>query len=100
MVPIAPFAIFGIVYAESGGMPVLAYLVGMVALLFTAASYAQMVKAFPLAGSVYSYTGRGIAASVGFLTGWTIFLDYLLVPSLLYLVASLAMNSTLSAVPV
>jgi amino acid transporter len=100
MVPIAPFAIFGTVYSVSGGMPVLAYLVGMVALLFTAASYGQMVKAFPLAGSVYSYTGRGIAPPVGFLTGWAIFLDYLLVPSLLYLVAAIAMNATIAAVPV
>ncbi|MEV0196549.1 APC family permease [Nonomuraea sp. NPDC050691] len=100
MVPIAPFAIFGLVYFRSGGMPVLAYLVGMIALLFTAASYAQMVKAFPLSGSVYNYAGRGISAPVGFMTGWAILLDYLLVPSLLYLVASLAMNATVPQVPV
>ncbi|HZM77111.1 MAG TPA: APC family permease [Candidatus Limnocylindrales bacterium] len=100
MVPIAPFAIFGTVFSVSGGMPVLAYVVGMVALLFTATSYGQMVKAFPLSGSVYSYTGRGIAAPVGFLSGWAIFLDYMLVPSLLYLVAAIAMNATISAVPV
>ncbi|GAA2307713.1 APC family permease [Nonomuraea roseoviolacea subsp. roseoviolacea] len=100
MVPIAPFAIFGLVYYRSGGMPVLAYLVGMVALLFTAASYAQMVKAFPLSGSVYNYTSRGISPPVGFLTGWAILLDYLLLPSLLYLVASLAMNETVPQVPV
>ncbi|WP_043627639.1 APC family permease [Nonomuraea candida] len=100
MVPIAPFAIFGSVYAASGGMPVLAYLVGMVALLFTAASYAQMVKAFPLSGSVYNYAGRGIAPPVGFLTGWMILLDYLLVPCLLYLVASVAMNASVPQVPV
>ncbi|MEU4509402.1 APC family permease [Nonomuraea wenchangensis] len=100
MVPIAPFAIFGIVYAESGGMPVLAYLVGMIALLFTASSYAQMVKAFPLSGSVYNYAGRGIAPPVGFLTGWMVLLDYILVPSLLYLVASIAMNDVVPAVPV
>ena len=100
MVPIAPFAIFGLVYSRSGGMPVMAYLVGMVALLFTAASYAQMVKAFPLSGSVYNYAGRGIAAPVGFMTGWAILLDYLLVPSLLYLVASIAMNASLPQVPV
>ncbi|MEV5552369.1 APC family permease [Nonomuraea wenchangensis] len=100
MVPIAPFAIFGLVYAESGGMPVLAYLVGMIALLFTASSYAQMVKAFPLSGSVYNYAGRGIAPPVGFLTGWMVLLDYILVPSLLYLVASIAMNDVIPAVPV
>ncbi|MGP4098625.1 APC family permease [Nonomuraea sp. KM90] len=100
MVPIAPFAIFGTVYAESGGMPALAYLVGMIALLFTAASYAQMVKAFPLSGSVYNYAGRGIAPPVGFLTGWMVLLDYLLVPSLLYLVASVAMHASVPEVPV
>ncbi|MFI9552982.1 APC family permease [Nonomuraea endophytica] len=100
MVPIAPFAIFGLVYSRSGGMPVMAYLVGVVALLFTAISYAQMVRAFPLSGSVYNYAGRGIAPPVGFMTGWAILLDYLLVPSLLYLVASIAMNSSLPGVPV
>ncbi|MGP3910091.1 APC family permease [Nonomuraea sp. 10N515B] len=100
MVPIAPFAIFGLVYSQSGGMPALAYLVGMIALLFTAASYAQMVKAFPLSGSVYNYAGRGIAPPVGFLTGWMVLLDYILVPCLLYLVASIAMNSSVPQVPV
>ncbi|MDR8407268.1 APC family permease [Nonomuraea sp. 3-1Str] len=100
MVPIAPFAIFGLVYYRSAGMPVLAYLVGMVALLFTAASYAQMVKAFPLSGSVYNYAGRGISAPVGFMTGWAILLDYLLLPGLLYLIASKAMNAGVPQVPV
>jgi amino acid transporter len=100
MVPIAPFAIFGAVYSASGGMPALAYAVGMVALLFTASSYAQMVSAFPLSGSVYNYAGRAIGAPVGFLTGWAILLDYILVPSLLYLVAGVAMNATLPRVPV
>ncbi|PWR15280.1 amino acid permease [Micromonospora sicca] len=100
MVPIAPFGIFGSVYAGSGGMVALAYLIGMVAMMFTALSYAQMVKAFPMAGSVYSYAGRGIAPPVGFLAGWVILLDYILVPGLLYLVASVAMHSLVPAVPV
>jgi amino acid transporter len=100
MVPIAPMAIFGAVYSAAGGMVVLAYAVGAVALVFTAFSYAQMVRAFPLSGSVYNYVGRGIAAPVGFLAGWAIMLDYVLVPSLLYLVAAVAMHATVSAVPV
>ncbi|SCL14859.1 amino acid/polyamine/organocation transporter, APC superfamily [Micromonospora rhizosphaerae] len=100
MVPIAPFGIFGSVYAGSGGMVALAYLIGMVAMMFTALSYAQMVRAFPMAGSVYTYTGRGIAPPVGFLAGWVILLDYVLVPGLLYLVASVAMHSLVPAVPV
>ncbi|GAB2960940.1 APC family permease [Micromonospora polyrhachis] len=100
MVPIAPMGIFGSVYSSSGGMVVLTYLVGMIALVFTAASYTQMVKAFPLAGSVYNYAGRGIGAPIGFLAGWAVLLDYVLVPSMLYLVASVAMHSTVPAIPV
>ncbi|MEV6301170.1 APC family permease [Actinoplanes sp. NPDC051861] len=100
MVPIAPFGIFGSVFNGSGGMVALAYVIGMVAMMFTALSYAQMVRAFPMAGSVYSYAGRGIAPPVGFLAGWVILLDYVLVPGLLYLVASVAMHSLVPAVPV
>lgn len=100
MVPIAPFGIFGSVFQGSGGMVALAYAIGMLAMLFTAASYAQMSRAFPMAGSVYTYAGRGIAAPVGFLSGWMILLDYVLVPSLLYLIASVAMNSLVPGIPV
>ncbi|MFI5490623.1 APC family permease [Micromonospora echinaurantiaca] len=100
MVPIAPMAIFGSVYASSGGMVALAYAIGVVALVFTAFSYAQMVKAFPMSGSVYNYAGRGISPPMGFLAGWVILLDYVLVPGLLYLVASVAMHASVPAVPV
>jgi amino acid transporter len=100
MVPIAPFGIFGSVFQGSGGMVAFAYAIGMVAMMFTALSYAQMAKAFPMAGSVYTYAGRGIAAPVGFLAGWVILLDYVLVPSLLYLIAGVAMHSFVTAVPV
>ena len=99
MLPIAPMAIFGAVYAASAGMIVLAYLIGLVALMFTAFSYAQMVKAFPLSGSVYNYVGRGIGAPFGFLAGWAIMLDYLLVPSLLYLVAAVSTKAAVVNVP-
>lgn len=100
MVPIAPFGIFGSVYQGSGGMVALAYVIGMVAMAFTALSYAQMARAFPMAGSVYTYAGRGIAAPVGFLSGWVILLDYVLVPALLYLIASAAMASFIPAIPI
>ncbi|GIH92170.1 APC family permease [Planobispora siamensis] len=100
MVPIAPFGIFGSVFQGSGGMVALAYIIGMVAMAFTALSYAQMARAFPMAGSVYTYAGRGIAPPVGFMSGWVILLDYVLVPALLYLIASYAMTSFVPAVPV
>jgi amino acid transporter len=59
-----------------------------------------MSRAFPMAGSVYTYAGRGIAAPVGFMAGWMILLDYVLVPALLYLIAGVAMNSLVPSVPV
>ena len=100
MVPIAPFGIFGSVFQGSGGMVALAYVIGMLAMIFTAASYSQMSRAFPMAGSVYTYAGRGIHPSVGFLAGWLILLYYILVPGLLYLIASFAMNSLVPGIAV
>jgi amino acid transporter len=100
MVPIAPFGIFGSVFQASGGMIALAYAIGGLAMAFTAASYSQMSRAFPMAGSVYTYAGRGIAQPVGFIAGWMILLDYVLVPGLLYLIAAVAMNSIWASVPV
>ena len=99
MVPIAPWAIFGVVYNQSKGMVPLVYLIGLVAMIFTAVSYAQMSKAFPIAGSVYSYVGRGLNKHVGFLAGWTILLDYLLVPTLLYVFAAESMAGIFPGVP-
>ena len=100
MVPIAPFGIFGGVFQASGGMVVLAYAVGMVAMAFTALSYSQMSRAFPVSGSVYAYAGRGLHPGAGFLAGWLILLDYVLVPALLYIIAAIAMHSFVAAVPV
>ena len=91
MVPIAPWAIFGTVYNASSGMVPLVYIIGLVAMIFTALAYAQMAKSIPLAGSVFSYVGRGIHPTAGFFAGWAILLDYLLVPTLLYVFAAESM---------
>jgi len=99
MVPIAPFAIFGFVWNDSRGMVPLAYLVGMAGMFFTAASYAQMARAFPVAGSVYSYAQRGLSEVAGFFAGWLILLDYILVPALLYLVSAVALRPLFPGVP-
>ncbi len=99
MVPIAPWAIFGTVYNSASGMVPLVYLIGLVAMVFTAMAYAQMAKSFPLAGSVFSYVGRGIRPSVGFFAGWAILLDYLLVPTLLYVFAAESMIGLFPGTP-
>ena len=99
IVPIAPFSIFGIVFNASKGMVPLTYLIGLVAMVFTALSYREMSRAFPIAGSVYAYAGRGISPTAGFLAGWAILLDYLLIPTLCYVIGAAAMRSIVPQIP-
>ena len=99
MVPIAPYAVFGFVWIDARGMVPLAYLIGLVGMFFTAMSYAAMSRAFPLAGSVYTYVQRGLSDAAGFFSGWLVLLDYLLIPALLYLFSAAALRPLLPQIP-
>ena len=88
MVIIAPQSIWGLVSQQSQGMSTLVYIIGFIAISFTAMSYVQMSKRFPIAGSVYSYVQRGINPHVGFISGWLILLDYCITPALLYVMVA------------
>lgn len=99
MVPIAPMSVYGFVAKQSHGMVPLVYLVGIVAMLFTALSYKRLSSVFPVAGSVYSYVQRGWHPYLGFLAGWMILADYLLVPALLYAFSASWLHGLLPAVP-
>ncbi|MFT8929762.1 MAG: APC family permease [Sporolactobacillus sp.] len=81
MVPIAPAIIFGSLLGISGGTVALPYLFAGIAMLLTGLSYSIMVKNFPLAGSVYNYVGRGWNIHLGFVSGWVLTLDYVLIPT-------------------
>jgi amino acid transporter len=82
MFPLAPVALYAAVQQQTGGHLFLAYLVAMVAMLFTALSYGAMAGAFPRAGSTYTFTRRGLNQHLGLLSGWAITLDYVLFPTL------------------
>ena len=97
--PIAPWSSFGFVFNASHGMVPLVYVVGLVAMVFTARSYMVMSAAFPVAGSVYAYAGKGVGESAGFLAGWALLLDYLLLPTLIYVICAVAINSVLPMLP-
>jgi amino acid transporter len=97
--PIAPVAVFGIVFDASHGMVPLTYLVGLVAMIFTALSYMAMAKVYPVAGSVYAYVSRSIGQTVGFFAGWAILLDYLLLPTLCNVVCAIAVSAMVPAIP-
>jgi putrescine importer len=49
-------------------------------MMLTAISYARMSLLYPRAGSAYSYAARSITLHLGFLAGWAMFLDYLVIP--------------------
>ena len=97
--PTAPYPVYGIVQQTSHGHAVLAYLVAMVAMLFTAASYGKMSGAYPSAGSTYTYAQRALNPHVGFLAGWAMILDYLLIPLLSVIYSALTANRLLPQVP-
>ncbi len=99
IVPVAPWSTFGFVFNASHGMVPLVYVVGLVAMLFTALSYAAMAQAFPVAGSVYAYAGRSIGESAGFLAGWALLLDYLLLPALIYVTCAVTMHAVVPFLP-
>ena len=98
IVPGAPITVFGIVFNASSGMVPLVYIVGLLAMLFTAASYVTMSRAYPVAGSVYAYAGRAIGESVGFLAGWAMLLDYLLLPTLVYVLCAIGVHAVVQAI--
>ena len=49
-------------------------------MMFTAMSYGRMARAYPGAGSAYTYVGQEIHPALGYLTGWSLLLDYVVNP--------------------
>ena len=80
VMPIAPVPMFGVAQVLSHGHFVTTILIAMVAMMLTAVSYGRMATLFPTAGSAYTYVGRGLNPHLGFLAGWSMFLDYLIQP--------------------
>ncbi len=87
--PTAPFPMFGIVSTVSKGHMALAYLIAMFAMILTALSYGRMSSVYPAAGSAYTYSRRALHPIAGFLVGWTMLLDYMLLPLLSVIYVSL-----------
>ncbi|MEA5456013.1 APC family permease [Sinomonas sp. JGH33] len=99
MTPTTVFDTFGIVSGETNGVVPLAYLVALVAMVFTAVSYGRMTRIFPSAGSAYTYTSETIHPNVGFLVGWASLLDYLLLPLVNALLIRIYMESFFPDIP-
>jgi amino acid transporter len=91
--PVAPMGLFGVVSTEARGHVVTTILIGMVAMLLTALSYGRMARAYPSAGSAFTYVGQELHPGLGYVTGWSMVMDYVLNPTICTILCSrLAMN--------
>ena len=97
--PIAPVGIFGLSQKMSHGHVSATIVIAMVAMMLTAFSYGRMAALYPSAGSAYTYVSRGLGAHVGFLAGWAMFLDYLIIPLINTVYCSLTLERVFPGVP-
>jgi putrescine importer len=97
LVPLTVFTTLGTVTRLTAGHLPMAYLVTTIAMVFTAASYAHLVRAFPSAGSAYAYARGTFGERAGFLVGWALLLDYLLLPAINYLVIAIYLHAQFPA---
>jgi putrescine importer len=97
--PIAPMGIYGVINNAAGGHVVTTILIAMVAMMFTAISYGYMARAYPSAGSAFTYVGREVHPALGYVTGWAIVMDYILNPIICTVLCSKLTQNILPGVP-
>ena len=78
--PVAPMSAFGALSDRGHGLVVSAVLIAMVAMMATAVSYGKMARIYPSAGSAFTYVAREIHPAAGYITGWSMVMDYIVNP--------------------
>ncbi|MEU7786894.1 APC family permease [Amycolatopsis sp. NPDC049159] len=99
MAPLIVLGTFGIVATTTEGTVPSAYLLALVAMLFTAASYGKMAATHPVAGSAYTYVRKSVDARAGFLVGWAVLLDYFFLPMVIWLIGGAYLSAEFPSVP-
>jgi len=99
MAPMIVLGTFGAIAEQTRGATPSAYLLALVAMLFTAYSYGRMAATYPVAGSAYTYVRRMIDARVGFLIGWATLLDYFFLPMVIWLIGATYLQQGVPGVP-
>lgn len=92
MNPASALTYFGYTQVGSQGHAVISFILGSIVIGFTCLSYSKMVKEFPSAGSAYTYSSIGLGNKVGFLVGWAMILDYVLIPMFIFVISGLYFN--------
>ena len=97
--PVGVIGLFGVATRMSHGHMATSVLIAMVAMMITAVSYGRMAALYPSAGSAYTYVGRGLNPHLGFLAGWAMLMDYLIIPIVNVIYGALSAGRLLPAVP-
>ncbi|HUK52807.1 MAG TPA: APC family permease [Candidatus Binatia bacterium] len=97
--PTAPMPVYGVVSETAHGHVVTTVLIAMVAMLFTAVSYGRMARLYPSAGSAYTYVGRELHPALGYVTGWSMAMDYMLNPLICTIWCSKAAGNLAPQIP-
>ena len=97
--PIAPLSVFGLSSKMSQGHVSTTIVIAMVAMMLTAFSYGRMAALYPSAGSAYTFVSRGLGPHLGFLAGWAMFLDYLVIPVVNTVIGTQALAEMVPVVP-
>lgn len=99
MTPMIVFGTYGVLYEVSTGNVATSYLFALIAMLFTAGSYALMAYKYPSSGSSYTFVSKVFGEKIGFLTGWTILLDYLFLPMVIWLIGGIYLEAMAPSIP-
>lgn len=97
--PTAPMPPYGAIHAAGHGHVVSAVLIAMFAMLCTAISYGRMARAYPAAGSAYTYVANEVHPVAGYLTGWSMLLDYVVNPLICTIWCASAAHDLAPAIP-
>lgn len=98
--PVAPMSPFGALSERGRGHVVTAILIAMIAMLFTGISYGRMARVYPSAGSAFTYVAQEIHPSLGYVTGWSMVMDYMLNPLICIIWCAQQAHEFASAIPV
>jgi amino acid transporter len=90
---------YGVLSARGHGHVTTTILIAMVAMLLTAVSYGRMARVYPSAGSAFTYVGKEIHPALGYITGWSMVMDYMLNPMICILWCSKGMMEFVPGVP-
>lgn len=99
MAPLIVLGTFGVIATASKGATAMSYLLALVVMLFTASSYGRMASLHPESGSAYTYVGKAISPKLGFLAGWTVLLDYIFLPMVIWLIGASYLEQEFPSVP-